>query len=194
MALCLAHAAAGYLAYEAFRPAGPHRPWLLAGAVLLANAPDLDFLPGLAIGVPTAFHRGLTHTLGAAVLLAAAAWLVARWRRAARPWWWALFVATAYGSHLVVDWMTADARPPFGVQLLWPLDSRWMHAPFAVFGEIIVDQSGRAAFVHSLVTPVALLAWMRELAIVMAVVASVQVARAAAAALRQSTLDDSVEP
>jgi hypothetical protein len=45
MALCLAHAAAGYLAYEAFRPAGPHRPWLLAGAVLLANAPDLDFLP-----------------------------------------------------------------------------------------------------------------------------------------------------
>ena len=46
MALCLAHATAGYLAYEALRPAGPHRLDLLAGAVLLANAPDLDFLPG----------------------------------------------------------------------------------------------------------------------------------------------------
>src|SRR4030095_3752146 len=119
-------------------------------------------------------------------LLAAAAWFVARWRRAARPWWWVLFVATAYGSHLVFDWMTEDAGPPFGVQLLWPLDSHWLHAPFALFGEIIVDQSGRAAFLHSLVSPVALLAWMREIAILMGVVASVQVARAAAATLRQS--------
>ena len=50
MALCLAHATAGYLAYEALRPAGPHRPGLLAGAVLLANAPDLDFVPGLVVG------------------------------------------------------------------------------------------------------------------------------------------------
>jgi len=114
MALCLAHAAAGYLAYEAFRPAGSHRP--------------------------------------------------------------------------------LDAVAPFGVQLLWPLDSRWLHAPFALFGEIIVDRSGRAVFLNSLVTPVALLAWMREMGMVMAVVASVQVARAAAAAFRQSALDDSVEP
>ena len=194
MALCLAHAAAGYLAYEAFRPAGSHRPWLLAGAVVLANAPDLDFLPGLAIGDPTAFHRGVTHTLGAAALLGAAAWLLARWRRAERPWWWAAFVLAAYGSHLVVDWMTVDAIPPFGIQLLWPLDGRWLHAPFALFGEIIVDRSGRVAFLHSLVTPAALLAWVREIGIVMAVVASVQLARAAAAAFRASALDDSVEP
>ena len=50
MALCLAHATAGYLVYEALRPSGPHRPALLAGAVLMANAPDLDFLPGILIG------------------------------------------------------------------------------------------------------------------------------------------------
>jgi inner membrane protein len=193
MALCLAHATAGYLAYEAFRPAGPHRPWLLAGAVLIANAPDLDFLPGLALGAPTVFHRGLTHTLGAAVLLTASVWLVAAWRRAERPWWWAAFAAVAYGSHLLVDWMTVDAVPPFGIQLLWPLDGRWLHAPFDLFGEIIVDGTGREAFLRSLVSPVALLAWMREIGIVLAVVASVQVARAAAAVFREA-LDDSVEP
>src|SRR4029450_4324861 len=85
MALCLAHAPAGYLPYEALRPAGPHRPWLLAGAVLFANAPDLDFLPGLAVGDPDAFHRGVTHTLGAAVVGAAAVWLLALCGRAAPP-------------------------------------------------------------------------------------------------------------
>ena len=58
MALCCAHTAAGYLAYEAVRPAGPHQRRLLAAAVALANAPDLDFVPGLVLGHPGMFHRG----------------------------------------------------------------------------------------------------------------------------------------
>src|SRR5262249_42649412 len=49
MALCFAHTAAGYLAYEAVRPASAHRPGLLAAAVLLANGPDLDFVPGVLL-------------------------------------------------------------------------------------------------------------------------------------------------
>src|SRR4030095_17178589 len=136
MVLCLAHATAGDLAYEALRPAGPHRPWLLAGAVLFANAPDLDFLPGLAVGDPDAFHRGVTHTLGAAVVVAAAVWLLARWRGAARPWWWAAFGALAYGSHLLVDWMTVDALRPTGIQLLLPLPVLLLYAPFDLLCEL----------------------------------------------------------
>jgi membrane-bound metal-dependent hydrolase YbcI (DUF457 family) len=194
MALCLAHATAGYLAYEALRPAGPHRPWLLAGTVLFANAPDLDFLPGLAVGDPDAFHRGVTHTLGAAVAVAAAVWLLARWRGAARPWWWAAFVALAYGSHLLVDWMTVDAVPPAGIQLLWPLTDRWLHAPFDLLGEVIVDPSGRVAFLRSLVTTPALLAWLREVGIAVAVVGAVHAARATADALGEAATDESVEP
>jgi membrane-bound metal-dependent hydrolase YbcI (DUF457 family) len=194
MALCLAHATAGYLAYEALRPAGPHRPWLLAGAVLLANAPDLDFLPGLAVGDPDAFHRGVTHTLGAAVVVGAAVWLIARWRRVERPRWWAAFASAAYGSHLLVDWMTLDAVPPSGIRMLWPLTDRWLHAPFDLLGEIIIDPSGRVAFLRSLVTPGALLAWLREVVIAAAVVASVHAWRAAAAALGEPTADESLEP
>ena len=194
MALCLAHATAGYLAYEVLRPPGPHRPWLLAGAVVLANAPDLDFLPGLAVGDPNAFHRGLTHTLGAAVVVAAAVGLVARWQRVGRPWWWAAFAAAAYGSHLLVDWMTVDAVPPQGIQLLWPLTDRWLHAPFNLLGEVIIDPSGRLAFLHSLVTPVALRAWAREVGILVAVVATVHAARAAAAAMGDAFVRGSPEP
>ncbi len=194
MALCLAHATAGYLAYEALRPAGPHRPWLLAGAVFLANAPDLDFLPGLTVGDPAVFHRGITHTLGAAAVVSATVWLVARWRRVERSWWWAAFATAAYGSHLLVDWMTTDAVPPSGIQLLWPLSDRWLHAPFDLLGEIIIDPTGRMAFLHSLVTPVALRAWLREVGIALAVVASVHAARAAAAAFGDAAIDESLEP
>jgi membrane-bound metal-dependent hydrolase YbcI (DUF457 family) len=194
MALCLAHATAGYLAYEVMRPAGSHRPWLLAGAVVLANMPDLDFLPGLAVGDPNAFHRGVTHTLGAAMLVAAAAWLLARWWRVSRPGAWAAFAAMAYGSHLAVDWMTVDAVLPAGIRLFWPLTGRWMHAPFDLLGEIIIDPSGRVAFLRSLVTPAALLTWAREVALAVAVVATVHAARAAVTALGDSRVDESLEP
>jgi len=199
MALCLAHATAGYLAYEALRPAGPHRPWLLASAVLLANAPDLDFLPGIAIGQPDAFHRGVTHTLGAAVLVTLATWGIARWKgRGARaplsPRWWACFAAAAYGSHLLVDWMTVDVVPPEGIRLLWPLTPAWLHAPFNLLGEVVIDRSGRAAFARSLVTPTALLTWARELGLAAIAVAAVHALRAGRTMLAGSVADESLEP
>jgi membrane-bound metal-dependent hydrolase YbcI (DUF457 family) len=194
MALCLAHATAGYLAYEALRPPGPHRLDLLAGAVVLANAPDLDFVPGLLLGRPDAFHRGVTHTLGAAVLVTLATWAIARWRRAERPGWWAAFAAAAYGSHLLVDWVTVDAVPPVGIQMLWPLSASWLHAPFNLLGEVIIDRSGRAAFVRSLLTPTALLAWAHEVGMAVVAVASVHVVRAIRAALAAPVADESLEP
>jgi len=58
MALCFAHTAAGHPAHEAVRPEGRHRPALLIAAVALVNPPDLDFLPGLLVGQPGAYHEG----------------------------------------------------------------------------------------------------------------------------------------
>lgn len=194
MALCLAHATAGYLAYEALRPTGPHRPALLAGALVMANAPDLDFLPGLLIGEPVAYHRGVTHTLGALVVVALTAWAVARLLRSRRAWWWGLAAGAAYGSHLLVDCLTVDAIPPYGIQVLWPLTDAWLHAPFSLFGEIIVDQSGRAAFLHSLLTPTALVVWGREVSLILAAVAAVHALRAVRAMVGVPVADESLEP
>src|SRR5262249_62205716 len=108
MALCLAHATAGYLVYEALRPAGPHRPALLAGALLVANAPDLDFLPGLLVGAPAAYHRGLTHTAGALAVVSVAAWIPARLLRSRAAWWWGLGAAGAPGGPPGGDRLTGD--------------------------------------------------------------------------------------
>lgn len=180
MALCVAHATAGYLAYEALRPAGRHRPGLLATAVVLANAPDLDFLPGILVGAPTLYHRGVTHTLGAALAVAVGAWLLARagWLRGATPGFWCGFAGAAWATHLVVDWITVDVVPPFGARFLWPFVHQHLHAPVTVLGEIVVDPRSRLGFVASILAPAALLAWGREVLLAITVVVGVQTARA----------------
>jgi len=178
MAFCLAHTAAGYVAYEAVRPAERHRPMLLLGAVALANAPDVDYLPGLVIGHPGAFHRGITHTLAAAVVVAIAAWLL---RRLRDPRWSAraaLWVGATYASHLVVDYFTPDTKGPGGGQFLWPLSSSYWISPVTPLREIVVDTSGRAAFFQSLVGPQTRGVWIEETSILLAVVLVVHLLRA----------------
>ena len=180
MALCFTHAAAGYLVYEAARPAGRHRVGLLAVAVVLANAPDLDFVPGLVVGAPGAFHRGPSHSIAAALLVALAVAAVAWWRRGDRAGvaWWAAFAAAAYGSHLLVDFLTVDAVPPYGSPFLWPVSDRFFHAGSSWFGEIVIDRASRLGFLRSLVTPVALVTWMQDVLRLLLVVGGVALLRA----------------
>jgi membrane-bound metal-dependent hydrolase YbcI (DUF457 family) len=180
MALCFAHATAGYLVYEAVRPSERHRPALLAASVLLANAPDLDFVPGWLLGHPGMFHRGLTHTLGAVVAVAVLGGLL--WRRGelATARITALWAAAAYGSHLLVDYLTTCARPPHGGRFLWPLSDAYWIAPVTPLGEILIDPSSRTAFIRSVVGPETHGVWLGEIALLMLVVAAVRLLRARA--------------
>ncbi len=98
---------------------------------------DLDFLIDR--------HNYESHSVGAAVLVAAIAWLITRGRLR-----WALAAAAAYGSHIVLDWLGSDTVPPIGVMALWPFsgdfyqsDRHWF---MAIWREV-----GRAGFVaHNL--------------------------------------------
>lgn len=189
MALCLAHATAGYLAYEILRPPGPHRPLMLAGAVVLANAPDLDFLPGLLTGSPSAYHRGFSHTLAAVVIATGVAALVLprvpALRDVAPPrGGWATFVFLALASHLLVDVISVDTSPPEGMAVFWPLSGRLFYAPFTGFGDLPLDRSSSVGFVRSLVAPSALAAWARELGALVVAVAGVHLVRGLAASRR----------
>ena len=172
MSLPFGHTTAGYLGYELVRPQGPHRLALLLTAVALANAPDLDFLPGLVIGHAGAYHRGVTHTLGAALVVGAAVavWSGLAGRQRAIVVRAAAWVTAVYASHLVLDYLTADAVPPHGGRFLWPLSDAYYIAPAPVLDEIIIDSSGRGAFVASLLTPHALGVWGRQLAFLAATV------------------------
>jgi membrane-bound metal-dependent hydrolase YbcI (DUF457 family) len=185
MALPLVHAAAGYLVYEALRPAGSHRLASLAVAVGMANAPDLDFLPGLLIGRPDAFHRGVTHTLGAALVVAAVAaallGLLGRPRR--EVWSAALLVAVAWASHLAVDFVTADVVAPHGARFLWPFSGGYYIAPATLLSEVVIDRSGPLPFVHSLFAAHTLGVWAEELALLVCAVVLVPAVRALRVAL-----------
>ncbi len=110
------------------------RRWLLLGGVALANAPDIDYLPGLLSGDLNAYHHLITHTAGWCLLVSAGVALAARAFRRGAPMkavlGWSLLLT---GSHLLADWLTADTRPPIGIMALWPVDDRFHLAPRTIF-------------------------------------------------------------
>jgi inner membrane protein len=97
----------------------------------LAALPDLDVLlvalgaaDGGAIG-----HRGASHSLGMALLIALLAAVAAR-----RLGWPALRTAVAAGaaiaSHAFLDLLGAGGK---GLAVLWPLSAHRFHSPWRVF-------------------------------------------------------------
>jgi membrane-bound metal-dependent hydrolase YbcI (DUF457 family) len=153
MATPIAHTLAGYLVFSASAPPVPQqRQLLLWCCLVMALAPDLDFLPGLLVGQPARYHQGISHSLGLAVLtsLALAGVYSLRQRPMAAAWW---RFCLAYVSHLALDLVTADTRPPAGIPVLWPLSSRVHHAPWQIF----------AGVQHATTTGTATGEWLRHL-------------------------------
>ncbi len=136
MASPVGHSAVGLTAFLFMVRVWP-RQWtrralLLAVLIALANLPDFDFFVPLIHGEAfgSAWHRGFTHSIvfavGVAFCLAAvmtrpdirAGWLPLR---AVWQVWAISFVLVA--SHLVLDMLGADDRPPFGVPLFLPFSN-----------------------------------------------------------------------
>lgn len=93
----------------------------------LGVLPDLDLLAGA--------HSGPTHGVGAAVVAgAAAAWLASViGLRGVRPIVLALACSAAYGSHVLLDWLSTDASPPIGIMALWPFSTGYYESDLHVF-------------------------------------------------------------
>jgi inner membrane protein len=99
-------------------------PRLAVAGVAACIIPDLDVI-GFYLGVPydsLLGHRGLSHSLGFALLLAAIALAASRRldSSASTAFW---FVGVAAASHGLIDMLTNGG---LGVMLLWPLsDARY---------------------------------------------------------------------
>ena len=104
----------------------------LAATIFLANGPDLDYLPGLALGDLNRWHYQGTHSLLFAVLLALAVAWVFRRRIAPRAAVLPVFLIASL-SHLAADFMTIDLGPPPGIPLLWPLSDARFISPVPLF-------------------------------------------------------------
>jgi len=121
------HALAGVAAGFLVRRIGPTQPsGRAAGArlsrhllsdrqiivfALLGTLADIDFLFGI--------HSAYTHSIGAILVVAAVGSLQAQGRGPL----FALSLAAAYGSHVLLDWLGSDSVTPIGVMALWPISS-----------------------------------------------------------------------
>ena len=97
---------------------------LTLACVALGCAADIDLLWGS--------HREYTHSVGAVIVTAICAAIVAR--RAKLPVVRVtLMCAAAYATHVLTDWLGGDAKPPYGIRALWPFDDGWYISPVIVF-------------------------------------------------------------
>ena len=153
MATPVGHALAGVAIGLALR-GGRASLALAVGGAAAALSPDLDFVPGLLAGDPSRFHHALTHSLGAAMMVAALAALIARHERGR----WSLVVGTAYLSHLLLDYLTVDDSPPNGIPALWPLGDAVFLSPIALLPPVL-HSDGNAISLHNVLVA------LRELAL-----------------------------
>jgi inner membrane protein len=113
-------------------PGEVRRNLLVATAAIGSNLPDIDVLYSF-IGAKVNYllqHRGHTHTIVGALVLAAAAFAIARWvlkRRGFAPstrdltWLAGVFTFTAL-LHIGMDFTNN-----YGVHPFWPLSNRWFY-------------------------------------------------------------------
>lgn len=107
--------------------------WTLLLCMVLANLPDLDYVPGLLIGDMNRFHHHYTHTLGFALLAVAGVWLVGRGGRPHLGGRYLLLALVLLLSHLAADIMTRDGSEPYGIMALWPIADTRVLSPVSLF-------------------------------------------------------------
>ena len=146
----IAHALAGVaIAWSAPRdprPSGSTRGaplgWKLAVACATLGAlPDIDLLY-------LAIHRSITHSIPVAILVTIISVVVTGWvtrtdpvpergqldvKRRSDTAWIGLSLGAAWSSHVLLDWLGADANPPYGIQMLWPFSEQWFVSGWGVF-------------------------------------------------------------
>lgn len=90
-------------------------------SVVVANLPDLDFLPGALANEPVLYHRTIAHTIPAGLLCGLIIGVVLT-RFGKRFWEISALGALVYCSHLFAD-MVDFGGGNIGVQIFWPLNA-----------------------------------------------------------------------
>jgi membrane-bound metal-dependent hydrolase YbcI (DUF457 family) len=102
----------------------------LLACIILANAPDIDYLFGIPSGNLNLYHQTATHTAAWVLLLAAVLWS-AGWPE--HSWRSFIFLLLLLGSHLAMDYLCEDKSKPFGMMLGWPFWPRYFLSTVSIF-------------------------------------------------------------
>jgi membrane-bound metal-dependent hydrolase YbcI (DUF457 family) len=137
--------------------------------VTAALAPDLDLLLRFVDG--RNHHQAESHSLGFALIAAAAAALIALWRRWPRPGQLGLLAGAGWASHLLLDYLGKDTHPPIGIMALWPATSAYFKFPWPLFSDIgrtlawetVRHNLAAVAWETLLLSPLLVLCWRHRL-------------------------------
>ena len=130
----IAHSMTGYFINEVF-PVNKTRQFpsfnhffIVFASIIVANAPDLDFIPQIITG--NRYHHGLSHSLVLALVFSSISviiWYLLTKKLLIRLFVWLLLL---YCSHLLLDFFTAGGE---GIQLLWPFTESFFISEIALF-------------------------------------------------------------
>jgi membrane-bound metal-dependent hydrolase YbcI (DUF457 family) len=148
------HSLAGAVIY-ALTTRGTHllRSWRWGvTCMVVAALADIDFFPALFGNVQLAnrFHRHLTHTLLFAVVVWIMAFIVLRILRKDRPLRASVVLFACSASHIFLDLLGKDTRPPIGVPFLWPFVRRSFKLPIELFPDLCKDTYSEIFSLHNL--------------------------------------------
>lgn len=139
MSSFIGHALAGAtIHFSGQRNNGPAARWSLPVLIILAVAPDLDYLPLWLWGMDC--NPRLSHSLACCLLLSVVAWLICKplyTRGGMRPPG-LLAMSLATSSHLLLDL----AVGVHGLPILWPLPLAEISSPLALLpsaGQLRLD-------------------------------------------------------
>src|SRR5919109_1191829 len=138
----VAHSMAGYVIYRATSGDTSRLEWRrLFFYCICSSLPDLDFIPGFLLGAPNKFHHGVSHSLGFAFgfgLCMSLILLFAKNQNALRNF---VIFFSLYFSHVLLDLLSYDSSPPYGVPALWPITDNYYISPISVFLDIQRDRA-----------------------------------------------------
>ncbi len=120
---------------------------LLAASAVAASFADIDFGIGFLLGQNV--HHYFTHSVGFTLVFAGTVYLLARAYARKRPAFDALVLGAAYLSHLLLDMLSKDTAPPYGIQLFWPLSREFYISPILVFDDIWRGTLGKLLGLHN---------------------------------------------
>jgi membrane-bound metal-dependent hydrolase YbcI (DUF457 family) len=107
-----------------WRTAPAHAPLLQrAGGMTTAVCAGLAVLPDIDLLFDA--HRSVTHSVTAVFFVTIIAAAVTGWVTDRPAWRIALMCGSAYGTHLVLDWLAVDRYFPYGLQVFWPFSATW---------------------------------------------------------------------
>jgi inner membrane protein len=112
--------------------------------IFIANAPDLDFFPGILVGKPNLYHHGISHSLGVGISFSIILALIINYKRKQHIKRAFLLFFILYCSHLFLDYMSIDGIPPLGIPLFYPLSYEYYISPYPILPPIMHSELDNA--------------------------------------------------